>query len=177
METDSKTDNNELQAPYKIRKDIIEEHPHADYDDLHTMAVDRTCALQAYDLRNLANAIEVTGIPLEATRIAIGTRYPGQDKIAIRRQAKLAVEFIKACHLPVNKIVSEWSWGVECTLDSQFQIVYSVFNEATCEHIPVLDDDGNAIRSSVLESGKCIKTKSNKKTHTKEKGTIAFFLG
>jgi hypothetical protein len=145
METDSKVDNNELQAPYEIRKKIMEEFPDADYDDHHTWSVDEACVLQAEDLRMLANAIEITGIPLATARLTIGTRYAGNDKAAIRRQAKLAVEFIRACHrqLDIKKIDSDWSWGIESTLDSQFQIAYSVFNEATCEYVPVLDEAGN----------------------------------
>lgn len=145
METDSKADNNELDAPYQIQEKIREQFPDADYDDQHTWAVDETCRIQADDLRMLANAIEFTGIPLAITWFRIGTRYAGNDKVAIRRQAKLAVEFISACdnRLPIKKIDSPTLWGVESTLDSQFMIHYSVMNEATCEYVPVLDEDGN----------------------------------
>ena len=162
---ETKTDNNELAGNYEIRKQIIEENPDLSWDDLHTLTVDTTCQLQAEDLRIIAHAIEVTGIPLVTTRVHIGTRYAGQDKEAIRRQAKLGVEFIRACNAKVDKINSDYSWGVEGTLDSKIQVAFSVFNEATCEYVPVLDEDGNTqtVTTSKMVSVDVVETLTEKK--------------
>ena len=139
----TKVNNNELAPNYDIRKQVLNDYPDLDWDETQTLAIDMTCAKQAEDLRAIAHAIETTGIPITSPHLMISTRYAGTDKEAIRRQAKLGVEFIKACNADVKKINSDYSWGVEGVLASSIKVGFSVFNEATCEYVPVLDDDGN----------------------------------
>ena len=150
---DTKRDNNELHADWALRaeaRDLVrDEEGTVDYDDAHTLAVDMTVERQAADLRNLAHAIESTGIPLMSPALEIGYKWAGDDRELARRGAKVGVEFLKALGYSIEKINSEHYWGVRSELPSGIRVQYSIINTATCETVPVLDEDNNPVMETV----------------------------
>lgn len=149
----TKRDNNELYADWDLRDEarelVKDENGFADYDDAYTLAVDMTVERQAADFRNLAHAIESTGIPLMSPSLEIGYKWAGDDREVARRGAKVGVELLKTLGYPIEKINSDVYWGVKSGLPSGMTVSYRVVNTATCEIVPVLDEDNNPVMETV----------------------------
>ena len=136
-----------------------------DYDEMHTLVIDTLVQRQVEDLRAVASAIEATGIPIRRPGMfepdARWSDKPGE----IRGNAGLGVELIRAVHVPVDKVIDDNLWGVEGTLPSGIKVGYSIWNTATCEQVPVLDDNGEPVMHTVskMVSVDVVEAKTEKK--------------
>ena len=162
------THDNELMADWDIKKELDEAHPDMTYDERHTLAIATLVQRQSADFRALASAIEATGIPV-ATPIMVEPKvHYSNQKETIRRNAGVGIELIRALGLPVDKIASDTMWGVEGTMPSGIKVGYSAWNTATCEQVPVVDDDGEPVMHTVTKMVpvEVIEAKTDKKCMT-----------
>ena len=140
--------DNELYPVWAISEELRETNPDLDYDERMSVAIAETALRQADDLHRIAEAIATTGIPIEPIRIHPNVRY-STDPVEVRRQAKIGIELMRACGVSINKIDSESMWGIEGRMPSNIKVEFSVYNETTCDRVPVMDDDGEPVMETV----------------------------
>ena len=157
-----------LRADWDIKTELAEDHTDMDFDEIHMLALSTMAQRQAEDFRALASAIEATGIPVAKPSMVEPMVHYSNDPSVIRRNAGVGKELLRALGLPVSKIASDTLWGVEGTMPSGIKVGYSAWNSATCEQVPVLDDNGEPVMHTVTKmvAVDVIEAKTEKKCMT-----------